>query len=80
MIFDFYTVDDFGKDYCFAFLKFKRYSLIQTSIGWQDYTSKPMLYFTMGGNGFISFFFYIHKFSFCFDLITFNWPKRVVND
>lgn len=78
MILDFYAREDFGKEYCLAFLKFKKYSLFQTSVGWSDYGSDPMMHLTLGCNGFITFFFYIHKFSFCFDVITRNWPKGEV--
>lgn len=70
---DTFVREDLGKEYCLILLKGGKRSFIQTSVGWNDEPCSPLLQFTMGGSGLVSFFFYIHKFSFCLDLITYNW-------
>jgi hypothetical protein len=70
---DTFVRDDFGKEYCLTLFKFEKKSLIQTSVGWADDASSPLLHLNMSSSGLLSFFFYIHKFSFCFDFIAYTW-------
>jgi len=72
---DYFVRRDFGIEYCFAICKFKRKSLIQFSFGWCEYPASPLIHFTMGNTGLLSFILYVYKFSFCFDLITWNWDE-----
>ena len=76
-ILDTFVRDDFGKEYCLILLKGRKRTFIQTSVGWCDEPCSPLLHFTMGSSGLVSFFFYIYKFSFCLDLITYNWHKDI---
>jgi hypothetical protein len=72
---NYFVREDYGNEYCLTVLQFKRWSLIQTSVSWSDDACSPMMQFTIGCNGLLSFWVYGHKFSFCFDLITLNWHR-----
>lgn len=56
------------------FPKFIRnYSLIQISVSWDDYPSKPYLQISFGSSGVLSVLFWIYKFGFNTDILTKTW-------
>jgi len=72
-LFKFYKKEDFGIDYNFIFLTFKRFSVFQLSIGWFDYGSWPFLQLSAGLNNLLSVLICIGKFSISFDLFGNTW-------
>lgn len=56
---------------------FKKKSLLQISVIWNEYASWPYLQVTMGNLGLFGLIFWIHKFGIDLDIIshTWNWDR-----
>jgi hypothetical protein len=73
--------EDFGHDFYFQFINFskhfpqpfKRRSLLQFSVSWNDYASWPYIQFTMGSGGLLGVIIWIYKFGFDADLFRYTW-------
>lgn len=80
-LFDFYIKEDFGKEYIFTLFQTKKYSLIQFSIGWSDYSSGwPYLQMCIGNHRLLDVLFYWMKFSLCIELLGTTWNRHYIND
>jgi hypothetical protein len=78
---DWYTKEDFGKELTITLLKTKKYSLLQFSIGWSDYSSGwPYLQICMGNNRLFDVLFYWMKFSVSIELFGITWNPHYIND
>jgi hypothetical protein len=71
---DFAVKEDFGRDFYFFFLKTKKYTLIQGSLGWYDYPSWPYIQINMGMGRLFSVLLQVYKFGFDMEFCgrTFN--------
>lgn len=73
--------EDFGDDWSVQILNtgkyfptpFKRRSLIQISVSWNDYPGWPYLQITFGSNGLVGVLFWVYKFGFDLDLFSTTW-------
>jgi hypothetical protein len=78
---DWYVKEDFGKELVITLLKTKKYSLIQLSFGWSDYSSGwPYLQISMGNHRLLDILFYWMKFSFCVEIFGTTWNRYYIND
>lgn len=74
-VIDLFKREDFGTEYCIAFFRFKKRSLLQVSFGWNDYSSGPCLILYMGLNSLIDIMISCWRFNFCIEILNFNWMK-----
>jgi len=72
--------EDFGHDFYIQILNIGRHvprwmqrSLLQLSISWNDYPSWPYIQFTFGGSGLLGVIFWVYKFGFDFDILSYTW-------
>jgi hypothetical protein len=65
--------EDFGHEVYVQLFNFKRWSLLQLSVSWNDYPSFPYLQITMGSNGLLGILFWAYKFGFDIDVISRTW-------
>jgi hypothetical protein len=65
--------NDFGDDYYLQFLTGKKWTLIQTSVSWNDFPSWPYVQITMGSNGLIGVMFWVYKLGFDLDIMSRTW-------
>lgn len=71
-IFEYKYREDFGDNYDFAILKFKKYSFLQFSVFWGD-PAGYYLQITSGNSRFFGLLLCLWKFGFDFELIARNW-------
>jgi len=64
---------DFGHDYYAQFITVKNWTLIQTSVSWNDFPSWPYVQVTMGSNGLFGIMFWVYKLGFDLDIISRTW-------
>ena len=72
-LFQYKRHEDFGKEHIFSFFRGKKFSLIQFSVGWDDYASWPYIQISSGNNNLLDVLFYAYRFSFSFELIARTW-------
>lgn len=78
---DWYIKEDFGKDLVITLLQTKKYSLLQLSLGWSDYSSGwPYLQISMGNHRLLDVLFYWMKFSIAIELLGTTWNRYYIND
>ena len=65
--------EDFGVEHIFSLLRGKEFSLLQVSVGWDDYASWPYIQVSSGNNSLLDVLFYAYRFSLSFELIGRNW-------
>ena len=73
--------EDFGQDYYCQILNFgrhwphpfKRRSLVQFSVSWNDYPSWPYIQISSGNGRLVSFMFWVYKFGFDSDVMSRTW-------
>jgi hypothetical protein len=75
--------EDFGDDWYVQILNTGRHfpkilknrSLLQVSVGWNDYPGWPYLQITFGSNGLLGILFWVYKFGLDIDFCsrTWNW-------
>jgi hypothetical protein len=65
--------EDFGTEHIFSILRGKKFSLLQVTIGWDDYASFPYIQASSGNNSLLNVLFYAYRFSLSFELIGRNW-------
>lgn len=65
--------EDFGHDYYTQIFTGKRWTLIQTSVSWNDFPSWPYVQITMGSNGLFGIMFWVYKFGFDLDIMSRTW-------
>lgn len=65
--------NDFGHDYYAQFITGKRWTLIQTSVSWNDFPSWPYIQITLGSSGLIGIMFWVYKIGFDFDFLSRTW-------
>jgi len=65
--------NDFGDDYYLQFLTGKRWTLLQTSVSWNDFPSWPYVQITMGSNGLFGIMFWVYKLGFDLDIMSRTW-------
>lgn len=76
--------EDFGHDFYFQFINFskhfpqpfKRRSLLQFSVSWNDYASWPYIQVTFGSSGVMGILFWVYKFGFDLDFLTYTWKME----
>ena len=73
---DYKYIQDFGHEYYFCILKGKHRSFIQISINWNDYAGWPYFQVSSGCGRLLSFFCWVYKFGFDFDIIGYNWTSK----
>ena len=54
---------DFGNEWYIQILNTKNWSILQTSVSWNDFPSWPYLQITFGSNGLFSILFWAYKFG-----------------
>lgn len=64
----FKKVEDFGTEWYVFFLKGRKTTVIQGSVGWCEAPSHLYVQITTGANSLFGFFFMCHKFSFNIDI------------
>jgi hypothetical protein len=69
--------EDFGHEWYVQFLFTDRWTLLQTSVSWNDFPSWPYIQITFGSSGLLSILFWIYKFGFDIGFIerTWNWER-----
>ena len=67
--------EDFGHEWYVQILNIRNWSLLQASVSWDEYASKPYIQITSGGNGLLGILFWAYKFGFDIGFIsrTWNW-------
>ena len=51
----------------------KNWSLIQSSVSWNDYPGWPYVQITFGSNGFFSILLWVYKFGLDVDILSRTW-------
>lgn len=69
-------IKDFGHEYYISFLKGRKYSFFQATLGWNDYSGWPYVQVSSGQGRLLSILFWIYRFSFDLDLFANNWPHK----
>jgi hypothetical protein len=64
---------DFGHDWYVQLLNIKGWSLLQLSVSWSDYPSRPYIQITFGSNGLLGILFWAHKFGIDIDFCSRTW-------
>ena len=72
-LFKFKYREDFGHEWYAQFLNIKNWSLLQTSVSWNDFPSMPYLQITFGSNGIFSILFWVYKFGLDIDILSRTW-------
>lgn len=73
-LFKYKKIEDFRTvEHSFQLFHFKRWSLIQFSLSYNEVPTFINLILMMGFNQLITFDISIYKFTFCIELITRNW-------
>jgi hypothetical protein len=83
-LFRFTYTEDFGGTWYFQLLNFnkhcpafmKRRSLLQWSFSWNDYPSWPYIQLTFGSSGVMGILFWVYKFGFDLDFLTYTWKME----
>ena len=65
--------EDFGHEWYIQILNFKRWSLLQLSVSWNDYPGMPYLQITFGSNGFFGVLLWVYKFGLDVDIFSRTW-------
>jgi len=65
--------NDFGDDYYLQFLTGKKWTLLQTSVSWNDFPGWPYVQVTMGSNGLFGIMFWVYKLGFDLDILSRTW-------
>jgi hypothetical protein len=65
--------EDFGTEHIFSILRGRNFSLLQVSVGWDDYASWPYIQVSSGNNSLLDVLFYVYRFSLSFELFARNW-------
>ena len=75
--------EDFGHEWYVQILNIKRWrrwSLLQASVSWNDYPSWPYVQITFGSNGLLSVLFWAYKFGFDIGFIERTWNFDRLNE
>jgi len=64
---------DFGHDLYLQILNIKGWSLLQTSVSWNDYPSYPYLQVYLGNGTLFGVVFWCYKFGFDLDILRRTW-------
>lgn len=65
--------EDYGVEHIFSLFQGKNFSLVQFSVGWDDYRSWPYIQVSSGNNSLFDLLFYAYRFSFNIQLIGRTW-------
>lgn len=65
--------EDFGTDYYVQILNVKGWSLLQTSVSWNDFPGWPYIQIKSGSGSGLSIMFWVYKFGFDLDLLSRTW-------
>ena len=79
-LFEYKFVEDFGKEHYFFFLKGEKYTLVQFSIGWNDYPGGFYLHLTSGMGKLFGSIFSLYRLDIGLDLIGRNWYPQYFED
>jgi hypothetical protein len=71
---------DFGHDWYVQVLNIKRWSLLQVSVSWNDYSGWPYFQLSLGSNGFLSVLFWVYKFGLTVDVLCRTWKWDYLKD
>jgi hypothetical protein len=74
-IFDYHKNEDFGAEHIYTIIKGRKYSFIQMSFQWDDYSQFPYLAISFGNNRLMDILFCFMKFSFAFEMFGRNWTS-----
>jgi hypothetical protein len=68
---------DFGHEWYVQVLNIKRWSLLQTSVSWNDWPSWPYIQIKSGTGSTLSIMFWVYKFGFDIGILerTWNWNR-----
>ena len=72
-LFDYETYEDFGKEWFFQVLRFRKFTLLDITVQWDDYGDDkiiPDISLTISTRQLFGFFIRYKRFQFDFDLIT----------
>jgi hypothetical protein len=64
---------DYGHDWFVQVLNVKGWSLLQTSVSWNDYPSWPYIQIKSGSGSGLSILLWVHKLGFDLDLLSRTW-------
>lgn len=68
---------DFGDQYSFQFLMFKfkdyKWSVLQFSVSWDEYSSSPYAQITAGSNGLFGALLWVYKLGIDIDIFSRTW-------
>ena len=64
---------DFGHDWCFQVLNVRDWSLLQVSIGWNDFPTWPYVQIKSGYGSTLSTCFWAYKFGLDVDILSRTW-------
>ena len=64
---------DFGHDWSFQVLNLSDWSLLQVSIGWNDYPGWPYIQIKSGTGSTLSILFWVYKFGLDIDILSRTW-------
>lgn len=71
-LFDYETYEDYGKEFFFQVLRFKKFALLDITVQWDDYGSDelfPAISFSIGSSQLFGFFIRYKRFQFDLDII-----------
>lgn len=82
-LFDYETYEDYGKEWFFQVLRFRRFALLDITVQWDDYGGDelfPLLILSIGSKSLFGFTFRWKRFEFSFELIdtaprNLNWYR-----
>lgn len=69
--------EDFGHEWYVQILNIKSWSLLQTSVSWNDYPGWPYCQITFGSGGLFGVLFWVYKFGLDFDIFSRTWNFRI---
>mgnify|MGYP006247349157 CR=1 FL=1 len=71
---------DFGHDWYVQVINVKGWSLLQSSLSWNDYASYPFIQIKLGGGSTLSILLWVYKLGFDIGIIerTWNWNDERV--
>ena len=86
--FDYETYEDFGKEWFFQVLRFKKFALLDITVQWDDYGSDeifPAMSLSIGSSHLLGFFFRWNRFQFDCSIIDakprdLEWYRRNFDD
>ena len=87
-LFDYETYEDYGKEWFFQVLTFRRFALLDITVQWDDYGADeifPAISLSIGSSHLFGFYFRWHRFQFDFSIIDtkprdLSWYRRNHDD